>query len=190
MTATTFSRPALAIVATAVLVAVAGGAVVDAQSRPPGRGRGLPPPGAPAAGDVAPLEIQRLFDAYIVMQAQQELQLTDEQFPRFLSRVKALQDARRRWQIERLRILQDLRRLANGPGSQDDEVRAQLRALTELEGRQSSDLRRALDGVDQILDLRQQARFRVFEEQMERRKVQLMMRARQGNRPRMAPPQP
>jgi hypothetical protein len=191
MTPAAVRRVVLATVATAVLAAVAGGAVVAAQTRPPGRGRGLPPPGAPVPGEVAPLEIQRLFDAYLVMQAQQELQLTDDQFPRFLSKVRALQEARRRWQMERRRILQDLRRLADGPaGSQDDEVRAQLKALTELDSRQSADLRQALDGVDQVLDLRQQARFRVFEEQMERRKVELMMRARQGNRPRMAPPQP
>ena len=41
-----------------------------------------------------------------------------------------------------------------------------------------------MEAVDQVLDLRQQARFRVFEEQMERRKVELLLRARQANRPR------
>ncbi len=191
MIATAVRRLVCASVATAALAAVAGGVVVAAQNRPPGRGRGQLPPGAPGPRDVAPLEIQRLFDAYIVMQAQQELQLTDDQFPRFLSKVRALQDARRRWQIERLRILEDLRRLATDPASSaDDELRTQLKALTELDGHQSMDLRQALDGVDQVLDLRQQARFRVFEEQMERRKVELMMRARQGSRLRMAPRQP
>ena len=35
--------------------------------------------------------------------------------------------------------------------------------------------------IDQVLDLRQQARFRVFEEQMDRRKLELVMRARQAN---------
>ena len=38
--------------------------------------------------------------------------------------------------------------------------------------------RQAMEGLNQVLDLRQQARFRVFEEQMERRKVELLMRAR------------
>jgi hypothetical protein len=33
-----------------------------------------------------------------------------------------------------------------------------------------------------VLDVRQQARFRLFEEQIERRKVDLLMRARQGAR--------
>ena len=41
-----------------------------------------------AEAGVSPAEIQRLFDAYVVMQAQQELQLTDDQFPQFLARVR------------------------------------------------------------------------------------------------------
>jgi hypothetical protein len=38
-----------------------------------------------------------------------------------------------------------------------------------------------------VLDLRQQIRFRVFEEQMERRKIELLVRARQANRQRNSP---
>ena len=41
---------------------------------------------------------------------------------------------------------------------------------------------KAYDAIDQVLDLRQQAQFRVFEEQMERRKIELVTRARQANR--------
>ena len=39
---------------------------------------------------MTPGEIQRLFDAYLVMEAQQALALTDQQYPQFLTR---LQDA-------------------------------------------------------------------------------------------------
>ena len=137
--------------------------------------------GPQAEDGVSPAEIQRLFDAYVVMQAQQELQLSDEQFPRFLSRVKALQDIRRRGQMQRGRMLQELRRLTQASG-QDDAIRNQLKALNDLEARVGTEVRQALEGVDQVLDLRQQARFRLFEEQMERRKVDLLMRARQANR--------
>jgi len=141
-------------------------------------------PNAGAAADdatVSPAEIQRLFDAYVVMQAQQTLQLSDEQFPKFLARVKSLQEVRRRGQMQRGRMLQELRRLSQTPG-QDDALRNQLKALNDLDARLGTEVRQALDGVDQTLDLRQQARFRLFEEQMERRKVDLLMRARQGNR--------
>jgi hypothetical protein len=169
----------------AMLVAVGGLAAVPVGVHAAqGRNRVAPGPNAGAAADdasVSPAEIQRLFDAYVVMQAQQTLQLSDEQFPKFLARVKTLQEVRRRGQIQRGRMLQELRRLSQTAG-QDDALRNQLKALNDLDARLGTEVRQALDGVDQTLDLRQQARFRLFEEQMERRKVDLLMRARQGNR--------
>ena len=146
-----------------------------------GRNRVAPAPGTAAEDSVSPAEIQRLFDAYVVMQAQKELELSDDQFPRFLARVKALQEVRRRGQMQRGRMLQELRRLSQATG-EDEALRTQLKALNDLDARVGTEVRQALDGVDQVLDLRQQARFRLFEEQMERRKVDLLMRARQANR--------
>jgi hypothetical protein len=172
-----------------------GSSAVSAQGR--ARPRAAAPEDAPApqgAGPgVAPAEIQRLFDAYIVMQAQQTLALTDDQFPRFLTRVKVLQEARRRSLAERTRILQRLRQLANGGGpasSQDEAIRTELKALTALDERTAVEVRDAMNGVDEVLDLRQQARFRLFEEQIERRKMELLMRSRQLNRPRNPQPAP
>jgi hypothetical protein len=168
----------------AMVVAVGALTAMPVTMSAQGRNGGPSAPNAGAAPDdaaVSPAEIQRLFDAYVIMQAQQTLQLSDEQFPKFLARVKTLQEVRRRGQMQRGRILQELRRLSQTPG-QDDALRNQLKALTDLDGRLGTDVRQALDGVDQTLDLRQQARFRLFEEQMERRKVDLLMRARQGNR--------
>ena len=51
-------------------------------------------------------------------------------------------------------------------------------------------MRKAYNALDEVLDVRQQARFRVFEEQIERRKIELLMRARQQNRPNQQRPQP
>jgi hypothetical protein len=152
-----------------------------------GGGRVAPAPGPLAEDGVSPAEIQRLFDAYVVMQAQQALQLTDDQFPKFLTRVRTLQDIRRRGQMQRGRMLQELRRLSQAPAQDDEQMRAQLKALSDLELRVQTEVRQAMEGVDQVLDLRQQARFRLFEEQMERRKVDLLTRARQANRPRSQP---
>lgn len=152
----------------------------------PARGRGRAAPPDPADG-VSPAEIQRLFDAYVVMQAQQELQLTDEQYPRFLARAKALQDVRRRGQAERQRLVQELRRLLQGTFD-ETQAKTVLKQISDLDTRQIADVRQALDGIDQVLDVRQQARFRVFEQQMERRQVELLLRARQSNR-RPAPAQ-
>ena len=145
-----------------------------------------PPPAGPANSansTVSAGEIQRLFDAYALVQAQVQLKLSDDQYPTFLARYKALQDLRRRSQNERGRIIQDLRRLSMEDAKSDDgQLRDRIKALQDLDVQAAADVRKAYDAVDQVLDLRQQARFRVFEEQMERRKIDLVTRARQNNR--------
>jgi hypothetical protein len=49
-------------------------------------------------------------------------------------------------------------------------------------------MRKAYGAIDEVLNVAQQARFRVFEEQIERRKIELLMRARQQNRQQKQPP--
>jgi hypothetical protein len=138
---------------------------------------------------VSPAEIQRLFDAYVAMQAQQALQLSDEQYPRFLARIRALQAARQRGVAARGRLLQDLRRIMSAQPLDENQARVQLKALDDLDARTASDVRDALAALDQVLEVGQQVRFRLFEEQMDRRKMELVLRARQANRPRNQPPQ-
>jgi len=131
-------------------------------------------------------EIQRLFDAYTVVQAQEALALDDTQFGRFLPRLKGLQDVRRRAESERQRLTGELARmLAPGVAAEDSRVREQLKALDDLAVRGAVESRAAMDAIDQVLDLRQQARFRVFEQQMERRKLELVLRARRGQDARL-----
>jgi len=150
-----------------------------AQGRQGREGRGVE--GAAEAG-VTPGEIQRMFDSYALMQAQDQLKITDEQFPKFLPRFKALQDARRRALQERGRLVQELRQLVNAPQPDEAQLKEHLKALADLEARTADELKKAQDAIDQVLDVRQQAKFRVFEENMERRKLELVTRARQANR--------
>jgi Spy/CpxP family protein refolding chaperone len=147
--------------------------------RPPAR------PGAQApAGDLSPAEIQRWFNAYALLQAQEALSLTDEQYPKFLTAMKALQEAQRLNQQERAKLLREINRLtAPGASSDDAAIGAALVALKQQDARVASELQKAYERVDQTLTVRQQARFRLFEEQMERRKLDLLMRARQQRQP-------
>jgi hypothetical protein len=164
-----------------IFVAAPGQAAAQARrANPPARVAPQQDDGAP----VAPAEIQRMLDGYELMQAQDTLQLGDDQFPRFLPRLKALQDARRRAQMGRARIVQELRRMSQARPNDVDEarVRERVSALDELEERSAAEIRQAMKAIDQVLDGRQQARFRIFEEMMEQRKVELLMRARQANR--------
>ena len=137
------------------------------------------------AGNMTPGEIQRLFDAYLLMEAQQALTLTDQQYPQFLRRLKTLQETRRRSLQERNQLMGQLQRLTNprqpDPGD-EAQIKERLAALQELESRAAAEMRKAYNALDEVLDVRQQARFRVFEEQIERRKIELLMRARQQNR--------
>jgi hypothetical protein len=140
-----------------------------------------PPPQAPAPPEISANEIQRWFDAYALVQAQDALQLSEAQYGKFVTRIKLVQELRRRNQQARGRILQELRRLT-APDIAVDEgaVREQLRMLREVEDRNTTELRKAYEAVDELLDVRQQARFRLFEEQMERKKLELLMRARRS----------
>ena len=125
-----------------------------------------------------------MFDAYALMQAQDQLKITDEQYAQFLVRFKALQDVRRKALQEKARIIQDLRRLTASGTPDDTQVKNRLKELQELEARSAVDLRKRYDVIDEVLDVRQQARFRLLEEMMERRKLELVSRARQASRQR------
>jgi Spy/CpxP family protein refolding chaperone len=133
---------------------------------------------------VSPAELQKMFDAYALMQAQEQLKIDDEHYAQFLTRFKALQDVRRQALQQRTRTIAELRRLGNDPQSDENQIKDRLKALQEIDTQAAADIRKAYDAVDQILSVRQQAQFRAFEEMMERRKLELVSRARQANRPK------
>jgi hypothetical protein len=164
----------------AVVVLSVGSALdVSAQGRPNAAARGR---GGDPAANVASMEVLNMLDAYAVLQAQKTVELTDAQYAEFVARLKRLQQTRRRSQQARNAIILELRRLTAPKVQQLDEnaIRERLRALRELDERAGAELRQAYDQLDEILSARQQARFRIFEETLERRKLDLLMRARRG----------
>jgi hypothetical protein len=135
--------------------------------------------------DLTPGEIQRLFDAFAIVQAQDMLKLDDKQYAQFVVRLKGLQQVRRRAQQARQLILRDLARdsASQAPSKTDEaRIRERLKALDQHDTRAADEVRRAYAAIDEILDIRQRGRFRTFEDQMERRKFELLLRAR-SNRP-------
>jgi hypothetical protein len=174
----------------AIIAMVPGGAAVSAQGRQAAGRQAQAQAGAPA-GDgrdlagISPQEVQQMFDSAALLQAQQRLSIRDDQFPQFLRRFKILQDTRRQGLNERMRHVNQLQRMLM-PGVALDEaaVNEQLKAIRDLDARIAADLAKAYDSIDQVLDVRQRAQFRVFEEQMERQKIELVTRARQASRPK------
>src|SRR3954468_16281670 len=133
-----------------------------------GRAEGPDAEAAEPAG-VSPAEIQRMFDSYALIQAQDQLKISDDRFPQFLTRFKALQDIRRRNMTARFRMVQDLRRLTKDAQPDEGQMRERLKALDELDARSQGELMKAYEAINQVLDVYQRAKFRVFEENMENR---------------------
>jgi hypothetical protein len=178
------------LVLLAALLAPAG--VVSARAaQPPPQQPTQPPapamPVLPGSQDVPPIsagQIQRWFEAFTVLQAQEALQLSEAQYGRFVTRLKSLQEIRRRHQQARNQVLGDLRRITNPQTGSNDEasITERLKALRDEDERAAIDLKKSYEGVDETLDVRQQARFRLFEEKMEQQKLELLMRARANAR--------
>jgi hypothetical protein len=179
----------VALIAAVNVISVVSLGAQGAQQRQGGRGRqAQQAPGIPGVNGnvddpaVTPNEIQRMFDAYALVQAQDQLHLNDDQYARFLVRFKSLQEVRRRSLQEHTRLVAELRRLLMQGQPDEAQLKERMQALQEVDSRAVADVKKAYDGLDQVLDVKQQAHLRVFEEQMERRKIELITRARQANR--------
>ncbi len=140
-------------------------AAAQAPAPPAQRQALLPGRGEQDTPDVLPdAVLANMLDTYAIVQAQRELTITDEQYGTFAARLKKLQDVRRRNQRQRQQILRELVRHGRPARARtrrrDHHPRAQLTALREHDERAAVELRQAYDALDEILDTRQQARFR------------------------------
>jgi hypothetical protein len=176
------------MIGTLLIVALSAAVSVPATDNSPARQ--TPEAAAPerqggprgGGGALSPGAVVAMLDAYAVVQAQEALQLNDAQYAPFVTRLKKLQETRRKNQQTHNQIVQELRRLAGPqavPPFDEAAIRDRLRALRDVDDRSAVELRKAYDAVDEVLDVRQQARFRMFEDMIERRKLDLLMRARQ-----------
>jgi hypothetical protein len=129
-------------------------------------------------------EIRKMFDAYAVTQAEEQLKIKKDQLPKFLAQYKELTESRRMAAQEHNRLLLELRQHVADTKVSDTQLKDRLKALRDVEERSHADVRKAYDAIDNLLDVRQQARFRVFEQYMDRRLAQVIARARQSNRPK------
>ncbi len=150
--------------------------------------RPVPPGGRADAAQADALPdpvLANMLDTYAIVEAQKALTIADERYGTFAARLKKLQDIRRRNQRQRHQMVRELARMA-GPRAavpaDEAAIRAQLTALREHDERAALELRQAYDALDEVLDTRQQARFRMFEEQIEQRKLDLLVRARERAR--------
>jgi hypothetical protein len=141
--------------------------------RPPGRtgGRGALPE---LSANMTPQQLQAYIDAFLVVEAQRQLQLTDEQYGAFVPKLMRLQAVRRQHVMQRRRLLDDLNGLMNAEGTKDEALAEKVRALDDLPARANGELRKAYEEIDALLTPVQRAKLRMFEERLERRKIEML----------------
>ena len=175
------------LVAAGAIAVLSADALAQTQPQTPTRGGGQgagrrmgPRQGLPPVGpNMNMQEVQKWLDTWALIEAEKVLQLSQEQYPNFVSRLTRLHNVRRRVQMERRRMLAEISPLIQGPGPyQDDAIAEKLKALDEINQRGQDQIRTAYAAVDGILTPAQRGRFRLFEEQIERRKVDLLMKVR------------
>ena len=155
-------------------IALVQAAAAGAQEQPP-----PPDRGGRGGQAVRPAELAAMLDAYTLMQAQNALQLSDAQYGPFVTRLKRLQENRRRNTQIRNRLLQELRTMTAPKATPDENaLKEKMRALREHNLQTAATLQRDSEALDEVLDVRQQVRFRLLEERVERQKLDLLMLSR------------
>lgn len=138
---------------------------------------------------LTPAQVEQEFDNFALGQAQQQLGLAEAQYFRFARAYRALQMVKRRAQRERRAMMAELNALVRPPGPVADPaaVTARIAALDEQMVQSAVAARQAHVAIDGVLNLRQRARFRQFEQQMERKKLELLALAQGAARGREPP---
>ena len=130
-------------------------------------------------------DVEGMMEAYILSKLQEALELSDEQFGQMVVAQKKLQDVRRRYRRERMETIRQMRQILRHEDGEEDELTTFLERLDTLRADFLKEEDERYDAIDAILDVKQRARYRILEVEIQRRLQQLMRRARgQGERPR------
>lgn len=127
--------------------------------------------------------IQQMFDTMAIVEAERFLPLTAEQYPGFVQKLKRLQETKMQANRRRMKVMNELRALVS-PQSMDtvpdNLIDAKLKELAAAEAEGPASIRKVEDELDATLSVRQRARLRMLEENVERRKIDFLTRVRQG----------
>jgi hypothetical protein len=174
---------AASVAAAAQTPPASGGGTVGGQVQEPSGRAGQPAPGQRAGGQpvnplVAIRDVEDALDGRVLIQAQTALQLSDAQYQAFWPKMRELQKVRRQHEQRHVALINQLNQAtkAGAPLLDDATLTARVKALDDLEAAMVSDERAALAEVDSVLTVFQRARFRVFEENMEREKLKLLVK--------------
>jgi Spy/CpxP family protein refolding chaperone len=174
------------------LALLGGGAGADEQTQPspsPKSQKAENPrdrrdsPEAPA-GHVPELrdETFRLMDAYMISNLQESLGLTDEQFAKVMPLVKKLQSDRRDFARRRMQAIRSLRRTLVSGSATEAGVADLLKEVKNASTEERAATVRNAEALDAVLTPLQQAKFRVFEAEVDIRLRHLLARSQDKER--------
>lgn len=136
------------------------------------------------AGHVPELrdETFRLVDAYFISNIQESLGLTNEQFARILPLVKKVQSDRRDFARRRMQALRQLRKTLSSGSATEASVTELLKDLKAASADERAGTLTNLEALDAELTPLQQAKYRVFEAEVDLRLRHLLARSQDRQR--------
>lgn len=138
--------------------------------------------GAEARGRSLRDEVHEMVDAYVVMQVQERLDLTDEQLTRLLPLVRRQQKERRELEHRRHHALVEMRRLLESGTAREERIVELLREIQLVEVELPATLKRNQDAIDGLLSNVQQAKYRLLQAEVDYRLRELRRRVRDRSR--------
>lgn len=127
-------------------------------------------------------ETFRLMDAYLISNLQESLGLTDDQFSKALPLVKKLQSDRRDYAKRRMQALRLLRKSLLSGSATEVGVVDLLKDLKNASAEERAGTLRNLEVLDTVLTPIQQAKYRVFEAEVDLRLRHLLARSQDKDR--------
>ena len=129
-------------------------------------------------------EVQDVVDGWEMTTAERMLELSEQQYVPFIQNLRKLQEVRRRHLMQRQRVLGALRQATNQqPPLDDAALDVRLKQFDEFEKQSYQNIQTAQAALDAVLTVRQRARFRLVQEQIERQKLQLVARVMRAGGP-------
>ena len=129
-------------------------------------------------------EVEGMMEAYILSKLQDSLDLTDEQFGSMVVAQKKLSDTRREYRRDRMQVLRQMRQTLQRDQAGESELQPLLSELDTLRDEFASNEKSRYAAIDDILDIRQRARYRVLEVELQRRLGEMMRQVRGGGNDR------
>jgi Spy/CpxP family protein refolding chaperone len=123
-------------------------------------------------------EVEGMMEAYVLSKLQDSLGLTDEQFGSMVVAQKKLSDTRRAYRRDRMQVLRQMRQTLQREQAGESELNPLLSQLDTLKADFLTNEENRYAAIDTILDIRQRARYRILEVELQRRLAQMMRQVR------------